>query len=494
MPLITLPNGQQIDLSYENMQGQMAGQQVKPPPQQIFTNQGGYGGGNVQTDQYGNTTVYDQQGNPTGGGIVYTPPPQTGAQNTAGAQVQTTTPVDYSNTIQNTFQQQLGRAASANDIAHYQAALAAGLSPQEFSGQIGASAEAQNFQNMNAQNAAMQASQQQGMTQAASAPPTGLIGAEQALSAGLRGGIAGIQEGMGSAIGGIRHSVTQNTQNLGQAQRGFNPYMQAGRGAVDLQAALSGAMGQQAQADAYANYNQSPGQRYLQQEAERSLLRNQAAIGGLGGGNVRRALQEQAIGLAQQDFGNAFNRLGSLSGQGLAATGARGQLAGQLAALNQQGSIAQGNLYAQGGLAAAQLAQQTGQDMAQNRFQTGRDIAQAVSGTTSALAGLADAQGTGLSSITESGGINLANILSGAGQLDAAQQQQLATILANAATQQGTNQAIIGQNIGQAVSNSAIGQAAGQRAGIAQLAAAASGFNTGGLSGALNSFMPTTGA
>lgn len=47
----------------------------------------------------------------------------------------------------------------------------------------------------------------------------------------------------------------------------------------------------------------TPGQRFLQQQAERALLRTAASTGQLGGGATKQALQEQAIGLGQQFLG-----------------------------------------------------------------------------------------------------------------------------------------------------------------------------------------------
>lgn len=228
--------------------------------------------------------------------------------------------------------------------------------------------------------------------------PTGLLGSEQALQAGLAGGLSGLETG------------------LGQSAAIAQPFVQGGQGAFDLQAALSGAQGAPSQAQAFQNFQSSPGQDFLREAAERSLLRNQAAIGGLGGGNVRTALQEQAIGLAQQDFGNQFNRLGQVAQLG-------GQFAGQQA----------GQAFT-GGQGAGNLAFQTGQNLSQGRTRAGEQIAGAIGGTTSALANLQAQQGAGLSDILGAGGGNLANILSGAGQAQALSEQQLATLLANLST------------------------------------------------------------
>jgi len=48
-------------------------------------------------------------------------------------------------------------------------------------------------------------------------------------------------------------------------------------------------------------------------------LRNQSAIGGIGGGNVRSALVEQGAGFAAQDYDQQLRRLDALSGRGLSS-------------------------------------------------------------------------------------------------------------------------------------------------------------------------------
>lgn len=114
-------------------------------------------------------------------------------------------------------------------------------------------------------------------------------------------------------------------QNFQQTQQMFSPYMQQGQQAFNQQAALSGAQGAEAQQQAYSQFQSSPGQQFLQQQAEKALLRNAAATGQLGGGNTQSALQQQAIGFASQDFDNYYNRLGGVSQAGLGLTGQLGQ-------------------------------------------------------------------------------------------------------------------------------------------------------------------------
>jgi len=84
--------------------------------------------------------------------------------------------------------------------------------------------------------------------------------------------------------------------------------------ATSLMAALSGVRGADAQSKAYADFNDSPGQSWLQEQGSQALLRSSAALGGLGGGRIREALQQQAIGISQQDFGNYYNRISDMAG------------------------------------------------------------------------------------------------------------------------------------------------------------------------------------
>jgi hypothetical protein len=126
----------------------------------------------------------------------------------------------------------------------------------------------------------------------------------------------------------------------------LEPRIQGGNRAFAGQEALLGLSGEDAQEQAYGQLQESAGQRFLRDRQQKALLRNQSAIGGLGGGNVRTALQEQAMGFAQQDIENQFGRLGQLAGQGQNAAGTSGQFGAQSA-----GNIA--NLQANRGSAQA---------------------------------------------------------------------------------------------------------------------------------------------
>jgi len=119
-----------------------------------------------------------------------------------------------------------------------------------------------------------------------------------------------INQEMRERFGGFQESSMES----------LSPYSQAGSAASNQQSALLGLQGASAQNKAMQGFKESPGQAFLRGRAEKALLRNQAAIGGLGGGNVRTALQEQAVGLAATDYDRHLQRLSGVSGQGLQAT------------------------------------------------------------------------------------------------------------------------------------------------------------------------------
>jgi hypothetical protein len=173
-----------------------------------------------------------------------------------------------------------------------------------------------------------------------------VTGAEAAAEAGQAA--AGVQSG--AALAGIEENRRQFDLNRGDLQ----PRIEGGNQAFQAQQALLGQSGQAAQDEAYGNIQESAGQRFLRDRQQRALLRNSAAIGGLGGGNVRTALQQQAVGFAQQDIENQFGRLGQLAGQGQNAANMSGQLGAQSAAQIGNLQANQGAAQATGILAPAQ--------------------------------------------------------------------------------------------------------------------------------------------
>jgi hypothetical protein len=123
-----------------------------------------------------------------------------------------------------------------------------------------------------------------------------------------------------------------SAEQLEKTESQFDPFLgeEAGQ-SLQAQQALLGLQGVEAQNQAFGALQESPGQRFIRQRQERGLVRNASAIGGLGGGNIRTALQEQAAGFAQQDIQNQFNRLGITSAGEQAVTGRQQQAVTNLA-------------------------------------------------------------------------------------------------------------------------------------------------------------------
>ena len=308
-----------------------------------------------------------------------------------------------------------------------------------------------------------------------------MLGYEDAQGTGLIGGItavdAGQEQGVDSLLNAYRgardQDATQTQQgvdSLLNAYRGardsdidatrgaidrYNPYTVGGAGAQNQQAALSGALGPEAQAAAFAAFQESPGQKYLREQTERGVLRNAASMGGIGGGNVMRALQENAMGLAQQDFQNQFNRLGTIAGRGMEASDAQANLGASLGARqagfrNQMGTnIANmqtdlgsrqagfrndmgtniANMQNQAAQNVAGMIYGTGQNVAQNRMQVGQDIATNIDQTTQNLTAIQG--GEQLANLLGGDTTTMINLITAAQNGDAAALQELSTLLSN---------------------------------------------------------------
>jgi len=148
--------------------------------------------------------------------------------------------------------------------------------------------------------------------------------------------------------------IDEQRRQFDISQENMAPWLEAGTGALGMQQDFLGLSGQEAQQSAYDNYTMSPGQEFLRARGEKAITRNAAAIGGLGGGGVRSALQQQGIGFAAQDFGNHYNRLAGMSGTGQTAASNLGQLGSNTASNISNLMGQQGNARASGILGSAQ--------------------------------------------------------------------------------------------------------------------------------------------
>ena len=135
----------------------------------------------------------------------------------------------------------------------------------------------------------------------------------------------------------------------------YDRYVQglAGRAGTQGQGALD------AQQAAFASLTESPGQQFIRERAQRGLLQNTAALGGIGGGNVRSELVQQGAGFAAQDLENRYGRLQNLISGGQNAAAQQGQFGAQSA--SNIGNLLQSGAQARAsGILGAQQAKSSG--------------------------------------------------------------------------------------------------------------------------------------
>jgi hypothetical protein len=124
-------------------------------------------------------------------------------------------------------------------------------------------------------------------------------------------------------------------ENIGR----LDPYTQAGAAASQQRAGMLGLGTAAEQRAAEAKFKESPGQKFLRERQEKTLLRNAAAMGSTASGNVMTALQEQAFNIAATDRENYLRQLGQVSGEGMGASG-------QIIGMGQGPQVGETSMYA----------------------------------------------------------------------------------------------------------------------------------------------------
>jgi len=178
---------------------------------------------------------------------------------------------------------------------------------------------------------------------------------------GVRGGIDKVGRFADQTFfGGAERDAAKEASNAASAaERGIQsrfeetretlqPFISGGGPSFELQQAQSGALGPEAQAAAFANFQESPGTAFLRNQGLRGIESGAGASGGLGGGDRLRELTQFSQGLALQDFGNQFNRLGAVTGVGLSAAQALGGIGTQAAQGQASATLAGGQARAAG--------------------------------------------------------------------------------------------------------------------------------------------------
>lgn len=267
-------------------------------------------------------------------------------------------------------------------------------------------------------------------------PQTGVLAAEQSLNEASRGLARAGDQAIIDLTGGTQQSRSDIMNASQAALQPLSGYARSGQDANTMQANLLGANGPAAQAAAMQQFQDSPGQAYLREEQERAVLRNAAATGGTQGGAVLEELQRRAYGLAGTAFNDRVAQLGGLGSQGLtAAQGQAGIMGDTGIALSGLAERGAGNLASTRlGIAGQQAGIQG--TIAGGRTRAGEQMAQNIGSTTANLAELQNAQGAALAEILNGG--QFADIMAKAGITDANTLQQLATLLANISTGQGS--------------------------------------------------------
>lgn len=277
------------------------------------------------------------------------------------------------------------------------------------------------------------------------APPTGLIGSEQALNAGQSGAINAINTGTQTARTDIQSAMSGIDQN----------------NAAKLQADLTGANGPAAQASAQQLIQQSPAAKYQMEQMQRATERSAAARGGLLGGNVALELQRNASGIAAQDYQNQFANLGTVADRTLNQNVIKAGLAKDLASAAQSA-----------GIQTAGIMGQTAGQVAQGRSAAGYAIAQNAQQAAANISNLLSQQGIAVSDMLAKDLSTVTDIIYQSGAQDALDSKNLAAILANIAGGQASTVQQGQAGIGEAKAAGILGIGNAVQSGIQQGVAA----------------------
>lgn len=119
----------------------------------------------------------------------------------------------------------------------------------------------------------------------------------------------------------------------------------ASRGEAEAYAAANGTQG-----TPFGGFQASPGYQYALDQGNASINALAGAKGGLNSGATLKALQENGIGMQNQEYGNWWNRLSGLAGSGQNAAANQGTAMGNAAAGVSQAYSNIGNAQAAGAI------------------------------------------------------------------------------------------------------------------------------------------------
>jgi hypothetical protein len=109
---------------------------------------------------------------------------------------------------------------------------------------------------------------------------------------------------------GAANNATDNTrQQFEETRADYAPWRDAGKLALSQQTDLLGLNGADKQTNAFTQFRADPGYNYTVDQAVQGVDRSAAARGLLTSGATIKAIQDRAANLADQGYGNYFNRL-----------------------------------------------------------------------------------------------------------------------------------------------------------------------------------------
>lgn len=288
-----------------------------------------------------------------------------------------------------------------------------------------------------------------------------------------RGDITGqLDQGISALRSGVQ-TGRQDIRGSSQSAIGrFDPYAQAGQSALDVEAARSGALGPEAQAAAFEQYNESPGQAWAREQMEKSTLRTQNAIGGVGGANVQKALMRERAGLASQNYQRDLENLRSLAGRGQEAVGSQ-------AGIETQAGRDMSQLAMRGGEVELGARQAAGSELGQIEYGAGKYGAGAAEKAGSSLALLAENRGLYTGGLQSDLSRDVSDVYGETGKLTSGLRMDAGLMVAKQLGLSGQQQAQLESDLGVSFAN--MDTATANQ--IAKLAAehggAASGLRTG---------------
>lgn len=154
-----------------------------------------------------------------------------------------------------------------------------------------------------------------GKTASLAALAAGRTGALSALDTGQTAGLAALGKGYESARPEYETAIAQ-----------FDPWVNAGKGALQTYQGSLGQGGQEAIDAATGQFRASPGYQWRVDQASDGLARKASALGALGSGNTMAAISDRAGHMADQEYSGWQDRLNGLSTQGLQGAGAQAGL------------------------------------------------------------------------------------------------------------------------------------------------------------------------